>query len=155
MNNTLLKICDLDNLSDIKQKQLIKNMAEGMNQDVFIDPNKNNLIKMKKTFIKKLAKKNKQEIYTCIGELILDITIDTEFWYLDYDDPKYKNNNYYECYHFSGDMLNKLQNESIIDDYDRLVEMKNEGNKIDKNNIVCFSKTRRFVLCNDNNLYTI
>ena len=146
MKNTLLNICNLDNLSPMKQNELIKNMSEGMNQDVFFDPNKTNLIKMKKTFIKKLAKKNKQEIYMCIGQVLLDVTQETDFWYLDYDDPEYKNNNYYECYHFSEEMLNKLQNESMINNRDRLVEMKHEANQVNTDNIVCFAKKRRFCM---------
>lgn len=144
MKNIRLNICNLDNMSRMEQNKLIKQMSEGMNQDVFIDPNKSNLLKIKKTFVKKLAKKTKQEIYMCIGQIILNATENTEFWYLDYDDPVFTNNLYYECYHFSEEMLNKLQDESIINNRDRLVEIKHEANQVNTDNIVCFAKTRRF-----------
>tara|TARA_R110000772_G_scaffold238735_4_gene350737 strand:+ start:379 stop:792 length:414 start_codon:yes stop_codon:yes gene_type:complete len=132
-------------MTPVKRNELLKNISEGMNQDIFFDPDKNNLIKMKKKFIDKLAKKNKQTIYECIANIIIN-TVEghTEFWYLDYDDPEYKKNNYYECYHFSRDMLDELHNQSALNTRDRLVQMKDDANEINKENIVCFGKSIRF-----------
>ena len=60
MSLPLLMITNLDNMSEKEQKEFMKNISEGMNENIFFDPNKNNLVKFKKSFIN-----NSQQNYCC------------------------------------------------------------------------------------------
>ena len=133
---------DIDSMSKKELKKYIKNMEEGYNQDIYLCPEKKNLVRLKKEFIKKISKKNKQEETNTIAVTLLS-TFETEdnYFYVDYGDDKFKNNNYYECYSFLQNDLTKLVEEKAINEStkDKLINMKKEAYNIcPKKNIVCF-----------------
>jgi len=142
---TRLLFVNYDCVSKKQQNECIdyiKNMQEGNNQDIYTCPEKKNLVRLKKAFIKKVSKKNKQEEKTTIACVLLN-TFETknDYFYVDYGDDKFKHNNYYECYSFTENELTKLVEGKAIHEStkDSLINMKKKVNDIcpDKN-IVCF-----------------
>ena len=73
MEGKLLCLVNLDTMSEKKQREFLKNMSEGYNQDIYMPPDKNNLIKFKKSYIKSLSKKEKLKERDVIIYLLLDI----------------------------------------------------------------------------------
>jgi len=142
MDTRLLQVTDLDSLPIKKQKEFIKNMSEGYNQDIYVCPEKKNLVKFKKTFIKKLSKKHKDKDHKIMAMLLIkNFNMEDTYWYVDYDDEKYKDNNYYECYQFSKKDLIGIPDEALkADTKKNLIKMKSEADETYKNNIVCFGK---------------
>lgn len=149
MNNKRLCFVDLDTMSEKKQKEFLKNLSEGNNQDIYISPDKNNLIKFKKSYIKSLSKKTKEKENKVIAYLLLDeiCNVENYYFYVDCDCKEYKNNNYYECYSFNEKEIIELNNEGVLENKDKLFDMKKEANKIDKNNVVCFGNGWRICCC--------
>ena len=146
MNTNLVEVINLDNLPMNKQKEIIKNMSEGYNQDIYVCPEKKNLVRLKKQFIKKLSKKRKEEQHHTIAFVLLqNFNTQNCYFYVDYNDEKYKNNNYYECYQFSANELTLLQKEGALCESvkERLIDMKKTADVINTENIVCFGKTWR------------
>lgn len=146
MNTSLLQVMNLDNLPMNKQKEFIKNMSEGYNQDIYVCSEKKNLVRLKKQFIKKLSKQRKEEQHQTIAFVLLqNFNTKHSYFYVDYGEEKYKNNNYYECYQFSENELTKLQEDGCMDRTatERLIDMKQEADAIDTENIVCFGRTWR------------
>jgi hypothetical protein len=146
MNTNLLQIMNLPTLPINKQKEYIKNLSEGYNQDIYVCPEKKNLVRLKKQFIKKLSKKRKEEQHHTIAYVLLqNFNTKNSYFYVDYGDDKYKNNNYYECYQFSANELMSLQQEGALYESikDKLIDMKKEADVIDTENIVCFGKNWR------------
>ena len=143
MSLPLLMITNLDNMSEKEQKEFMKNISEGMNENIFFDPNKNNLVKFKKSFINKLRKQAKTTVEHIMAALILDTVkrIDDEYWYFDCHCEKYANNNYYECFRFTEKHLHDYP------DLPKLIEMKNQANQNNKENIVCFHNNGKLSVC--------
>lgn len=146
MNTNLLAVINLDNLPMNKQKEFIKNMSEGNNQDIYVCPEKKNLVRLKKQFIKKLSKKRKEEQHRTIAFVLLqNFNTKNSYFYVDYGEQKYENNNYYECYQFSEHELTVLQTEGGLPESTKetLIRMKKESDAMNIENVVCFGKTWR------------
>ena len=148
MEGKLLCLVNLDTMSEKKQREFLKNMSEGYNQDIYMPPDKNNLIKFKKSYIKSLSKKEKLKERDVIIYLLLDIVCNVEnyYFYIDCDCKEYKNNSYYECYSFSEKTITELHDEGVVNK-DVLFNMKKQANKNDKNNIVCFGNGWHVCCC--------
>ena len=115
-----------------KEKEWIKNMSEGLNQNIFFfPPDKQNLVKFKKTFIRKLIKDTNICVKEMIARLILHYIerTDDEYWYFDCHCKESTNNNYYECYCFSEKNLTDQSAEDLIPNLPRLFEIKKKQTK--------------------------
>ena len=148
MDRKLLCVVDLDAMTEKKQREFLKNMSEGYNQNIYIPPDKNNLIKFKKSYIKSLSKKEKLKERDMIIYLLLENVCNFEnyYFYIDCDCKEYKNNNYYECYLFSEKTITELHDEGALNK-DVLFDMKKKANEHDTKNIVCFGNGWK-VCCN-------
>lgn len=141
MDTRLLQINKFEDIPIKKQKEFIKNISEGYNQDIYVCPEKKNMVRLKKQFIKKLSKKRKEEEVKTIAMVLMSyFKTENDYFYVDYGDDKFKNNNYYECIQFPLNELIKLAEEGAIHQStkDKLINMKKEADEIDKENIVCF-----------------
>ena len=144
MMNEKLLIINLDGLSKQQQTKLFKNISEGYNQNIYMCPDKKNLTRFKKTYIKSLSKQIKYKEHHTMAYLLLDLfKTEDYYYYIDYDDDKYKHNNYYECYQFSENDLIKLHNEGSLPNKDVLIDIKKKVNQINKQNVVCFGNSWR------------
>ena len=133
---------DVDSMSDKRKlKEYIKNMEEGNNQDIYMCPEKKNLVLLKKQFIKRISKKRNESEVNFIAHVLMDSFETTNnYFYVDYGDDKFKNNNYYECYSFTENDLTSLVQEKAIHEStkDKLIKYKKELICDCEKNIVCF-----------------
>lgn len=111
-----------------------------MNQDPIVKIMPDNIgIQISKEFIKKGAKESKQSNIHCIACVIIDLSYDSKYWFIDMES---KNNKYYNCYHHDNTTLDKCYKSGSITKLhmDKIRKKKEEADIQNKENVVFFSK---------------